>query len=91
MPLTTLTDEEALIAGVDVFAKSRDLKEFPPKDPESMTEIGLSKTMLDAPVRAWVNARFRKPNGWDLLKSGDLKPAMKWKAFKAKCLTKDGD
>jgi hypothetical protein len=86
LALANLTDEEALISGIAVFVRHRDLNKFPPQDNETLESLGISATSLDVPIRAWINARFRLPNGWVLFKSGDLKNSMKWSEFKAKVL-----
>jgi hypothetical protein len=88
--LDALTDEEALITGLAVFAKARDLHKNPPKDGETLQALGISSTNLDVPVRAWINAKFRKPRGWPLFAKGDLTTDMTWSDFKKKVLTKSG-
>ncbi|MBI1196930.1 MAG: hypothetical protein GC203_03630 [Phenylobacterium sp.] len=85
--LKALTDEEALVAGLDVFAKSRDLQKNPPKDGETLQELGIGPSNLDGPVRAWINAKFRRPRDWPLFVSGDLTVDMKWSDFRKKVLT----
>jgi hypothetical protein len=89
--LDALTDEEALITGLAVFVKARDLHKNPPKDGETLQALGISATNLDVPVRAWINAKFRKPRGWPLFARGDLTTDTTWSDFKKKVLTKSGN
>jgi len=88
--LKDLPDEQALMAGVDVFAKHRDFKTAPPKEKETLEELGISATSLDVPLRAWINAKFRKPRKWPLFASGELTIGMTWSEFSTKVLTESG-
>jgi hypothetical protein len=87
--LKALSAEEALVSGLAVFAKARDLHKLPPKPGETLQQLGIGPSNLDAPIRAWINAKFRAPNGWPLFASGDLKVDMKWSDFTKKVLTSD--
>ncbi|WP_372782890.1 hypothetical protein [Phenylobacterium sp.] len=84
--LPDLTDEHVLIAGVAVFVKGRDLHANPPRDNETLGAIGVSPSNLDFPIRTWINAKFRKPNGLPFLVSGDLKTTMTWARFRKAAL-----
>lgn len=85
--LKALTDAEALVAGLGVFARSRDLQKFPPKPDETLAQLGIGPSNLDGPVRAWINAKFRRPRGWPLFASGDLTVDLTWSDLKKKVLT----
>ena len=56
--LADLTDEQALIAGLAVFVRSRDLHKNSPQPGETLAELGVSATSLDTIIRSWINARF---------------------------------
>jgi hypothetical protein len=81
--LADLSDEDALVAGVAVFVRGRDLHTDPPKDNETLAAIGISPSNLDIPIRLWINAKFRKSKTppLPLLVSGDLKTTMTWADF----------
>lgn len=87
--LKTLSDEEELVAGLAVFVRSRRLKEFPPKDNETLAQLGVPPGKLDTSIRSWINATFRQSNTppLKLLKSGDLTVEMTWPNFKKAALT----
>lgn len=77
-----LAGELRLIAGLDPLTK-RDLVQLPPRNAETMQQVGISKTNLDGPVRSWINASFREPNNLKPpLKSGSITPATRWEQLK---------
>ena len=77
MPLLELTDSELVRAALDPLTR-RDLIASPPRDAESMQQIGISATNLDGPVRSWINGRFRGPRNLRVLTRGAIKPETTW-------------
>ena len=77
-PLSQLTDEERLTAGLDPLTR-RNLILLPPQDQEVMQQVGISKTNLDGPVRVWINDSFRQPKKMPKLPRGSIKPTTTWK------------
>lgn len=75
-----LSPRQELDLRLDAFT-DRDLRVAnPPKDPETMGELGISKTNLDAFVRIFVNNRFSAGYA-----RGKLTPSVTYGELRAKC------
>lgn len=80
---TQLTPRQELVLRLDAFT-DRDLRVAnPPRDAETMAQLGISKTNLDVFVRIYVNKRFG--GGKTLYARGELKPTVTYSALCAKC------
>jgi hypothetical protein len=79
--LNGISDEQALVLGLDVFTR-RDLKAQPPKDSETIQQIGIGPNTLNTAVRRWLNRRFRDPKKKPRLLSGKLTSSTTFAALK---------
>ena len=68
---------DVLIAGLDVFTRE-DFAANPPKEKETLEQLGIASGKIDTSLRAWINKRFLEPAGEPLLLKGKLKPSTKF-------------